>query len=177
MTRRWFLLLGFLLAFGVMPVAQSEEAAPPLPSLQKFGHEIETLLRTYYPDASVSVTDQKIEFTYDTMEFSVHHSLMTGEWQPAVKTEGPKRPSVIDRRLNKHGGILGSLELHPGRYDGQAILPQTFDVRYFKTLGLAPESAKHHCYLYAHLSYPDTVDPAFLSAFSELVNRFEQYLD
>ncbi len=177
MTRRWFLLLGFLLAVGVTPIAQSEETVPPLPSLQKFGDAIEVLMHTHYPEAHVSVTDQKIEFTYDTMEFYVHYPLMTGEWQPAFKVEGPKRPSGQDRRLNKHGGIMGSMELRPGKYVEQAVLPQTFDSHYFKTHVMAPESVKYNCYLYMHLSYPDTVDPVFLGAFSELVNRFEQYLE
>ena len=92
----------------------------------------------------------------------IHTALKTGEWQAANEVEGPKR----------HGGVLGELEVRPGRWAGAAVVPQTFDQQYFTTYVMAPYAEGCDCHLVADLHYPDTVDGDFIERWTRLINEF-----
>jgi hypothetical protein len=134
--------------------------------LERLYPELRTLFLRHYPQVTSHLLDEKIHFEQDTRVFIVHESLKTGEWQDPRETRGPKR-----------GGILCDLELREGKYNGAAVVPQTFDKRYFKLLVMAPYSQKHNAHLYLHLCYPSNVSDDFLKQFTEQVNGLEKYLD
>jgi hypothetical protein len=140
--------------------ASSGQAPPALPApvLPKLRWRLRRVLETYYREAFARVDGDVLVIEHKTRAFLIHHPLKTGEWQEARETRGPDR-----------GGILARIELRSGRYDGAAVLPQTFDDRYFKTLVMAEAAPDGSSYLYVHLSYPDDANPAFLAEFQDLV--------
>jgi len=69
------------------------------------------------------------------------------------------------------------MELRSGKYLGAAMVPQTFDKRYFTLLVMAPYSNARDAHLYTHLSYPADASKIFLSEFTDLVTRFAEYLN
>lgn len=133
-------------------------AAAPSPTLSDLLVRLRPVLQRYYPDAQSRLRGDLLEFEHDTRVFLIHGRLKTGEWQEARETRGPNS-----------GGIVGTIELRTGRYDGAAVLPQTFDNRYFETLVMAEASDDESQYLYVHLSYPDSVKSGFLAEFREVV--------
>lgn len=140
--------------------------AKELPGFEAFAARAEQLVRQYYPDAKITQTPDGLQFSHETMEFTMHLPLKTGEWQAARPMQGPKR----------HGGIQGTAALREGKWMGAAMVPQSFDRFYFTSYLMAPYSAACDCHLVAHLDYPDTVDQSFVKAWSELINDFEKYL-
>src|SRR6185295_5427713 len=131
--------------------------------LERFYSELRTLFRRHYPHVTSHLLDEKLHFEQDTRIFIVHEPRKTGEWQDPWETRGPNP-----------GGILCEIEMRQGKYEGAAVLPQTFDKRYFNVLVMAPYSQKHNAYLYVHLSYPGNVSDDFLKQFTEIVNGWEK---
>ena len=125
--------------------------------------ELRTLFHRYYPDATSRALNDTIHFEYNTRVFLVQEPLKTGEWQDARETRGPNR-----------GGILCDIELRKLRYLGAAVVPQTFDKRYFRLLVLAPYSVSHDRHLYVHLYYPANVSSVFLQEFFSVIDRFDK---
>ena len=140
-----------------------EAAHPPLQALYS---EMRALFLKHYPKATAHLLNGKMHFEHDTRIFIVHEPRKTGEWQDPWETRGPKP-----------GGILCDITLQEGRYMGAAIVPQTFDKRYFSVLLMAPYSAKHDRHLNVHLSCPGNVKPEFLNEFTQLVNDFSKHLN
>ena len=131
------------------------------PLLQRLHSALSPIFQRHYPKAASTATAEGVHFETDTRLFLIHRSLMTGEWQEASEIKGPNRK-----------GILCDIALVEGTYDGQAILPQTFNDRYFKMLVMAVAPPSQEAYLYVHLSYPDEVSPGFLKEFTDLVAGF-----
>jgi hypothetical protein len=128
------------------------------PVLRRLYSSLQPLFQRHYPQVASRQQASGLEFSQDTRTFLIHTALKTGEWQEAREVKGPNRR-----------GILCTIELTPGRYGGAAVLPQTFDERYFHTLVMAVPSRDGSSFLYVHLSYPDTVNPRFLKDFTEAV--------
>jgi hypothetical protein len=162
----WPLLLVHLGILVLAPARAADDEALQNPKLKRFYSELQTLFRKHYPKATSHLLKDKIHFEHGTRIFIVHEPLMTGEWQDPWETRGPKP-----------GGILCDITLQKGPYQGQAVVPQTFDKRYFKSLLAAPYSSKHDAHLEIHLSYPRNVSDDFLKQFTELVNDFGKYVD
>jgi hypothetical protein len=164
MTMRSLLLV---LALGCVLIASWRAAAdaPRKPDLKPLFVEVRKLVEKSYPRAQVTMKDQTIHFEFNTRKYMIHEPLLTGEWQDAREEPGPQK-----------GGIFGDIELRPGRYAGQAVVPQSFDKRYFVLLVMAPYSKKLDCHLYVHLKYPHDVSPEFLKAFERLMAGFDTYL-
>jgi hypothetical protein len=129
--------------------------------LEQLYSDLGTLFRRYYPDVTAHALNEAIHFEYNTRVFLVHEPLRSGEWQEARETRGPNP-----------GGILCDIELRKGPYLGAAVVPQTFDKRYFKLLVLAPYSVSHDTHLYVHLYYPANVSSDFLREFTSAVEAF-----
>jgi hypothetical protein len=161
MSIRAALLCALILLAGAGPLAASEQEPLQDPALKTLYLELGALFRQYYPNATGYLLKDKLHFEYNTRAFLIHLPNRTGAWQDPAEERGPDR-----------GGILCDLELRKGRYEGAAVVPQTFDQRYFKVLLMAPYSPKRDANLYTRLSYPDGVNPAFLARFTELVNEF-----
>jgi hypothetical protein len=162
--------LGMALLFAAARGASSEQ---PLPNAERLYAEFSQLFRKYYPDVVSQRSESGVSFEFRTRMFMVHQPLKTGEWQEARAEKGPIA-----------GGILCRILLYRGPYVGAAMLPQTFDVWYFKTTVIAPYSAAHGVHLYVAISYPTPtrafpkpVDAEFERAFFATCDRFERYLD
>jgi len=168
MTKLNFVLLvvSFLFALIAAPTSAAEGETLQNPALERFYSELRTLFRTHYPKATSHLLKDQIHFEHDTRVFLVHEPLKTGDWQDPRETRGPKP-----------GGILCDITLQKGEYRGAAVVPQTFDKRYFKVLVMASYSPKRDVHLYVHLSYPGNVSSDFLKEFAELVSGFEKYVD
>jgi hypothetical protein len=135
----------------------------PKPDLKPLVGEVRKVVGKQYPKAKVTLNDQIIHFEFNTRKFMIHEALLTGEWQDAHEEPGPQK-----------GGIFGDLELRAGEYGGMAVVPQSFDKRYFTVLLLAPYSKKLDHHLYVHLKYPRDAPKDFLKEFEVLVGGFEK---
>lgn len=160
------LLALFATALAAPPALSADEQPLQNPAIKRLYSELGTLFRRHYPHVTSHVVNDRIHLEHDTRVFIVHEPLKSGEWQDPWETRGPKP-----------GGILCDVELRKGRYEGAAVVPQTFDKRYFKLLVMAPYSSSHDAHLYVHLSYPANVSGDFLKQFTELVNDFAKYVD
>lgn len=150
--------LGLLLSASS---ALAQVVPPPSQVPQRLHAAVLPVLQRHFPGVTSTVVADAVRFEVDTRLFCIHIPLKTGEWQEAREVRGPNRK-----------GILGDIRLVPGQYDGQAVLPQTFDERYFKTLVMAVPSPGREQYLYVHLSYPDSVSPGFLKEVTDLLGGF-----
>ena len=161
----WPLVLALLGILAAVRVRAAEGETLQNPALQRFYSEFRTLVRKHYLKATSHLLKDTIHFEHDTRVFIVHEAQMTGEWQDSWETRGPKP-----------GGILCDIRFQKGKYQEQAVAPQTFDKRYFKILLLAPYSEKHNAHLVVHLSYPRDVKEDFLKQFTELVHDFGKHV-
>lgn len=119
------------------------------------------LIQRYYPEADFSLKDRVFIGKYKTRTFMIHFPLKTGEWQEARATEGPDRH-----------GIQCSIASAQGKYMGAAVVPQTFNCRYYQSLMLAPYNKSFDSHLIAHLDYPDGISNEFLREFQSLVESY-----
>ena len=159
-------LFVLLAVCSVMPAAAWSRAGdPPEPDLKPLAEEVRKVVTKHYPKAEVSLKDGMILFAFNTRKYMIHETLLTGEWQDAHEEIGPQK-----------GGVCGTLELRAGQYGGQAVVPQSFDKRYFTTLVAAPYSKKLDHHLYVHLKYARDVPKGFLKDFDLLVGEFEKHV-
>lgn len=111
------LILTLLLLASLGPVS-----AQDLPDwYPDFQEEIKTTVARHFPTATFESHGRCISFEAKARDFMVHLPLKTGEWQKATKVRGPKK-----------GGVVGSLELVRGPYQGAAAVPQSFNRHYFE---------------------------------------------
>jgi hypothetical protein len=164
-----FLAIGCLLGPPCTSLAESQAdnaRQTERPTLQPLYQELRSVFLKHYPKATSHLFKEKMHFEHDTRVFIVHEPTKNGEWQDPWETRGPKP-----------GGILCDISAHEGRYAGAAVVPQTFDKRYFKVLFLAPYSEKHDRHLIVYLSYPANVKSELLNEFTRVVNDLSRYLD
>lgn len=163
----WLLLVPLVSAHGGTPFTKgAEDDTLQNPSIRRLYSELRILFRRHYPEATSHLLKDKMHFEHNTRIFVVHEPLKTGEWQDPFETRGPNP-----------GGILCDITFQKGRYMGAAMVPQTFDKRYFKVALMAPYSEKHDAHLHVLLFYPEKTSSDFLREFIELVNNFEKHLD
>jgi hypothetical protein len=155
------------LALGCLFAASGRAAADdaPRPDLKPLLEEVRKVVQKHYPKAEVTSKDETIHFEFNTRKFMIHAALLTGEWQDAHEEVGPQK-----------GGIHGDLELRTGLYGGMAVVPQSFDKRYFTVLLLAPYSKALDHHLYIHLKYPRDVPKGFVKDFEGLVEGFDKHV-
>lgn len=157
---RQALLIGALLMMSSSTPGQSASEAAPSAVAETYSR-VEKILLAYYPNATVKRENGNIQISYKTRKFMMHNRLKTGEWQEAVEQIGPDR-----------SGISCSISAAPGPFMGAAVVPQTFDYRYYQSLMLAPYSKSLNYHLVAHLNYPDDVKPIVLREFNDAVAKF-----
>ncbi len=144
-----------------------------LPTLDRFNAAAKELVLRYYPNAAFTQTDSTLKFEFDAMDFCVHSSTLTGDWQEARKIRGPRN----------RNGIYAEMFLIGGRpQPSQACLMATdfgltqFDRFYFCTGVLDPYSEKNDCHLSVSVMYPKEIPEQFLKEFKNLVEHFEDFL-
>src|SRR5207245_1510966 len=126
--RRFLLLVGVLLSGLIATLARAADVeVVQSPDLKRLYAGFQTLFLKYYPNVTSHLLMNTIHFEHDTRAFIVHEPLRTGEWQDPREARRPKL-----------GGILCDIALQGGQYQGAAMVPQTFDKRYFRLLVMAP---------------------------------------
>lgn len=157
-----FLLCFLSITLYIMPLFAEDETIQD-PRLKNIYREIRTLVKRYYPEATTYFLKNKIQFEFNTRPYIIHVPLKTGEWQDPWEERGPKKD-----------GILGNIEIRKGQYTGAAVVPQTFDRRYYSIMLMAPYSQKYDCHLYVHLYIPNLGRKLeFIKEFTEQINGFE----
>ena len=146
---------------GPTSPAFSQGSQAALPTLQRVHSLLDPVFQRHFPKVTSTVTAEGVHFEADTRGFLIHLPLLTGEWQEAREIKGPNR-----------NGILCDIRWGEGKYDGQALLPQTFDDRYFKTLVMVVPPPGQNGYLHVRLSYPDGVNPLFMKEFADQLDGF-----
>jgi hypothetical protein len=123
--------------------------------------QLEDLFLRYYPNANIDRKTGQFRAQFNIRKFMIHHALKTGEWQEAQEQDGPNRK-----------GIICGISYASGAFGGAAVVPQTFNNRYFESLLMAPYNKKLNMHLVAHLDFPDDTAHEFLSAFNKIINSF-----
>ena len=166
--RNNLLLYSLAILFIFQGVVQSEEKnSLQEQRLNKIYRDIRIVVKRHYPESSCHFLGNKIHFEFNTRPFIIHVPLKTGEWQDPWEERGPKK-----------GGILGDIELRDGQYIGAAVVPQTFDRKYYSILLLAPYSQKFDCHLYVHIYHPHLDNESgFIKEIVDIINSFEKRLE
>jgi len=144
-------------------IVAPQQPAPPW--FAAYAEDVEHLVKKYYPDATVVHGSRRIQFAHNTREFMVHEALKTGEWQDAHEVTGPDK-----------GGVFGVVRMVDGPYAGAAMLPQSFDKRYYTEYVFAPHDARCDCHLYAHIRYPADFKSEFLNELKAMTEDFSAYV-
>jgi hypothetical protein len=123
--------------------------------------QVQALITEFYPKATFEKKNGTFIGKFNTRMFMIHHALKTGEWQEASQQEGPNK-----------GGIVCRIQNGTGPYMGAAMVPQTFDYRYFNSLLMAPENKATNTHLIAHLDYPSGVSVDFVNRYRKLISSY-----
>lgn len=150
------MVIGTICGFEV----KSADDTPPQ-QVSTIYNDVEKLILEYYPEAKIQRKDNVFTASFDTRTFMIHHALKTGEWQEARPQMGPNRK-----------GIICGISFSPHRWQGAAVVPQSFNNRYFQSLLMAPYNKKLDMHLVVHLDYPDGTSPEFQSKFNKVINSF-----
>ena len=119
------------------------------------------LVRKHFPDAQVTRDDGGLTAKHGTMLFTVHRELMTGEiLEKTHQVEGPN-----------FRGFLLTVSRRNGKYDGQAIVPQTLREPYWRTFIDAPATEDGKGHYVVHFSYGSRLDPEFTKALFEVLPK------
>ncbi|SRR5258706_8786155 len=137
-------------------------AASPADDFTPFFDAVRALTEKHYPKAIVTAKDSELHFEFNTRKFMIHEPLMTGEWQDAHEETGPQK-----------GGVFGDVAVVRGEYEGQAVVPQEIDKRYFVLWLAAPYSKKLNRHLVVQIKYPRNAPKDFTKEFASLVDKFE----
>jgi len=141
-----------------------------LPSLVPLFGKVDSLVREYYPEASLTNLENTIHFEYRARDFMVHEPLMDGNWQNAQQVRGPNR-----------NGIVCDITLYPGKYENTQWVwirdPSghrywIYDKRYYRELLFIPYSSTQNCHLYVLLRVPANASERFIEKFDDLISNF-----
>ncbi|MBX9696149.1 MAG: TraB/GumN family protein [Cyanobacteria bacterium] len=120
------------------------------PTLMK---QVETLVKKFYPRATLKVTGERIEFQFKTQKFQSNGLLV----------DAPK----LD-------GILGEVAITSGQYSGPEMLPSLTNELLYTTLVMAPYSESQNSHLHARLVYPPNAPSDFINQFKSLINCYQR---
>ena len=111
--------------------------------------KLESIIRQYQPDAVVTVENDAYVYRYNTQPFKIHSIQKTGAISPtAHDEEGPN----VD-------GILMTVKLEKGAYEGQADIPAVLHRPYWKSfINAYPVSLPGGAHLWMSLSYGSRTD-------------------
>lgn len=151
-------------------IAGPGPGAPAPAVLAQLQPRLRVLLERYHPGIRLEVGAAGLSFEHDTRTFQVPEYVKAGEPRRVFDVKGPS-PCEAGR---KGHGILGSVQVVPGKYAGQrAVVPGVFfqsgHEEHFDTLWGVVPSPQEAAYLDVNLTYPACTDPAFLKEFREIV--------
>jgi len=137
--------------------------------------KLKPVFQKYYPAARMkNAAANGLHFEYEVTNFD-----FSTTDQPS---SGSKRENPIQKGP-RHGGILCSVYLENGKYNGQLGMPRLEDGRvpsyhidrkFYKELLMAPYSVKLDTHLWACLSYSPEASEAFLKDYIAIMTDFEK---
>lgn len=166
-------VVAVLCLHGWTPPAEAEDRPKPK-KLAALCHEVQQLVRQYYPEAIVSVSYDKkrdaetIHFEYNTYPILMRYRDKNGEWEAPKEVQGPYV-----------GGIWCNMTLEKGRYAGTVAGAEDGVTELgpdFYSHLIAPYSKKLDRNMKVTLRFPGGTPPEFMKQFSALVKDFEKYV-
>jgi hypothetical protein len=121
---------------------------------------VKSIVSEYYPEASITETDNKTKFTFKTMEFKIHGHQMTGKILETAHNEiGPS-----------HLGFIISITFHENGVNQQAMLPQTLKEPYWNTFLNKINHENGKSQYFGSFSYGSRVQKEFIKKVSEALS-------
>jgi hypothetical protein len=127
--------------------------------------KVREVVKKHYPKAKVELKDGEIRFDYKTRVFKIHTANLEGVWQDARDERGPQP-----------GGVYGWIKLSKGEVVGMAILPQVFDLHYYKSYRMGHYDRKLDCMVDAEVRYPPGEAKVFVEGIEEIIDQFQKYV-
>ena len=154
MTRMWLLTVIGLSLFTTTAVGA------PAGYVTLF-ERVSKVVQRYYSDAEIAQDDGKLTAKHGTMVFTVHRHWKTGEIRKETdEVEGP----------NFRGFVL-RISVRDGKYEGQAMVPQTLREPYWQTYIDRPPTEDGKGYYVIDFSYGSRLSRAFMSDLFEILPR------
>ncbi|MCA9040290.1 MAG: hypothetical protein KDA65_08095 [Planctomycetaceae bacterium] len=120
---------------------------------------IRSLIAEYFPDAHISQENDQLSASHGTMRFTVHGHSKTGERAGLTyQVEGPN-----------FEGFLFSLSVNEGKYQGQAVIPQTLREPYWETYIDRPPTEDGAGHYVINFSYGSRLNQNFKLALFQLL--------
>ena len=125
-------------------------------TVQEYQDEIDkkviALVKKHYPKAKIERENSALKVSFDTMVYTVHNQMMTGEFhEKAVKQEGPRAK-----------GFILFILVREGPYQGQAGVPQTFQKPYWQSYINAPKTKDEKNHYFFRLKYRHQINEDFM---------------
>ncbi len=150
----------FVLTVIALCLSTTVTLAAPIEQ-DKLTARVSKLILEHYPDAEIIQGNGKLIAKHDTMIFTIHRHLKTGEiLEKMDQVEGP----------NFKGFIL-SISTENGKYVGQAKVPQTIGKRYWETYIDRPLTDDGKGHYVINFSYGFSLDRKFMKALFEVLPR------
>lgn len=119
------------------------------------------LVTAHFPDAVVSQDNGTFSAKHGTMVFTIHRHSMTGEiWKETDQVEGPN-----------FKGFMISISVRDGKYEGQAVVPQSLNRRYWQTYIDSPSTEDGKGHYVISFSYGSRLDNDFKKAVFEALPK------
>jgi hypothetical protein len=169
-------VLVFTLPLVLAPISTRGVEIPKAISVsERVQTELQALFQKYYPKAKF--TNQEVNglrFEYDVTTFEFPYAGPKGAKHENPIQRGPKKGGILCNVFSREGSYTGPIAFPS--LDGQ--IPQyTLDRKVYKTLLMAPYSAKRDAHLWVALSYPPDASEDFLKQFHAIINDFEKDAD
>jgi hypothetical protein len=118
-------------------------------------------IKSTCPKAVIRYSDGAFTAKTGTMVFTLHSRSMTGEYSAnTYKEEGPN-----------YRGFLLSVRVEPGRYNGQAVVPQELHGPYYATYIDDPKEVDGKTHYVISFSYGSRIDQKLKKAIMDALPR------
>lgn len=145
---------------AVCIVACSATLAAPAKQTE-LADRIGKLVTKHFPDAVLSQDNGTFSAKHGTMVFTVHRHSKTGEiWKETDQVEGPN-----------FRGFMISISVRDGKYEGQAVVPQSLNERYWQTYIDRPATEDGKGHYVINFSYGARLDRDFKKAVFEALPK------
>ncbi|MFA5203142.1 MAG: hypothetical protein WC708_01945 [Lentisphaeria bacterium] len=122
---------------------------------------ISGIAKNHFPDAVVSQDNGTLSAKHGTMVFTIHRHWKTGEiLKETDQVEGPN-----------YKGFMIFISVQDGRYEGQAMVPQTLNERYWQTYIDRPPTEDGKGHYVINFSYGARLDRDFMRAIFEALPK------
>jgi len=128
------------------------------PAIARLSESLGKLFKDNYPDALIDLKQSDLSAQTAVQKFMIHTVFKTGEIAPDAHEEiGPSAK-----------GFILKISVQPGRYDGAAVLPQTFRNPYWQTFANTYALSDKE-YIHLHLSYGIRISDDFIEKVKQAV--------